>query len=114
MKVSQLLPIALWSIPGAVATLEWNGKQCEWYGWAPNCGTVGTAMNEMDRDSKGNPRNLVITTEHQNKETACEKLGFEPVYVKYGFLTVKGQNRCEDEYGSGCTFGYKRLWCDLS
>lgn len=111
MKVSQLLSVALWAIPGAVATLEWNGNQCQWYGNAPNCGAAGDDPDELD--TRLGRKTLVITTEHQDKRAACDKLGFKPAYVRFGFTTVRGDNRCEDEYGSGCLFGYKRLWCNL-
>ncbi|KAL5330535.1 hypothetical protein ACEPPN_000052 [Leptodophora sp. 'Broadleaf-Isolate-01'] len=72
-------------IPGAVSWCRMidgdDDDRCEWLGTAPYCGK--TSLKIGDTDNKG--RHLL----------ACYQISKE----------------CYDDYGSGCHFGYKRLWC---
>jgi hypothetical protein len=99
MKASQILPLTLWVIPGALANFPAaGGRDCEWFGGSIICGSSGASVG--DRDAEG--RQLVVTTEDQTRLAACYAVGY-PSGLR--------DNPCLDQYGAGCLTGYKRLWC---
>ncbi|KAL2075007.1 hypothetical protein VTL71DRAFT_8787 [Oculimacula yallundae] len=75
-----------------VHSCEQGGMYCQWYGEAPSCGSSNFSWGDYDGDEK-----LVATTKWHNI---------------HQLLHTKDINKaCYDEYGGGCVWGYKRLWC---
>lgn len=97
MNISQLLPLTLYALPGALASFRHSNMDCDWWGTAPFCSSSGSSVGDKDDDN----RELVITTEDLTRAAACYQIGFQSNF----------NNACLDAYGQGCITGYKRLWC---
>ncbi|KAI9155700.1 hypothetical protein HJFPF1_08289 [Paramyrothecium foliicola] len=96
MRFIAVVAVAASLVPEAIAYCVRDGRNCEWFGSSPFCGSTSSPIGGTDSDG----RTLVTWTKEKDIGSLCGS----------GPSENPGPDCCGD-YGKGCLSGYKRLWC---